>query len=43
MATTVEQTYRPAQNMSVTKRNGVLTKVTLWTSGDDATKTVRIV
>lgn len=42
MATTVETTYRPAQNMSVTHKNGVLTKVTLWTTGDAGTKTVRI-
>lgn len=42
MATTVSQTYTSAQNVSVTKRDGVLTLVTLWVSGPDASQTVRI-
>lgn len=42
MATTVKQTYTSAQNVSVTVKDGVLTKVTLWVSGQDAGKTQRI-
>lgn len=43
MATTVNQTYSAPQNMSVTRKNGVITKVSLWTTGNTADKTVRIV
>jgi hypothetical protein len=43
MATTVNQTYTDAQNMSVTHKDGVIMKVTLWTTGNSADKTVRIV
>lgn len=43
MATSVSQNYTDAQNMSVTRKNGVITKVTLWTTGNTADKTVRIV
>lgn len=42
MATTVAQTYTPAQNVSVTKRDGVLVGVTLWTTGAKGTDTQRI-
>jgi hypothetical protein len=43
MATKVEVTYTPSQNVSVTHRDGVLSKVTLWTSGAEGKDTVRIV
>lgn len=42
MATTVAVTYTAAQNMSVTRKNGVLTKVTLWTTGANGKDTQRI-
>lgn len=42
MATTVSQTYSAAQNMSVTHKNGMLVKVTLWTTGAAGKDTVRI-
>lgn len=42
MTTKVTQSYTPAQNVSVTVKNGVLTKVTLWTSGASGKDTVRI-
>lgn len=32
MNTIVSQTYTPSLNVSVTTRNGVPTRVTLWTS-----------
>jgi hypothetical protein len=33
MATVVSQTYTPSLNVSVTTREGVPTRVTLWTTG----------
>ena len=33
MATTVSQTYTPSLNVSVTTRNGVPSRVTLWQTG----------
>lgn len=43
MATNVTQTYTSSLNVSVTVKDGVTTKVTLWVSGDTADKTQRIV
>ena len=33
MATVVTQTYSPSLNVSVTLRNGLATRVTLWQTG----------
>jgi len=33
MTTTVSQTYTASLNVSVTERDGVPTRVTLWTTG----------
>lgn len=33
MGTKVTVKYTPSQNVSVTTRNGVISKVTLWTTG----------
>jgi hypothetical protein len=43
MATTVSQSYTDAQNMSVTRKDGVITKVSLWVTGHPASDTTRIV
>lgn len=42
MATIVTQTYTPSLNVSVTLRNGLATKVTLWQSNVSGT-TQRVV
>lgn len=42
MATTVAVKYTAAQNVSVTHKDGVLTKVTLWTTGNGGKDTQRI-
>lgn len=41
--TTVNVTYTASQNVSITRKAGVITKVTLWTSGNTAKQTQRIV
>lgn len=43
MATLVAQSYTAARNSSVTTRDGVITRVTLWTTGSDAKQTERII
>lgn len=42
MATTVTQDYTPSLNVSVTVKDGVVTKVTKWVTGSDATRTERV-
>ncbi len=39
MATKVKQQYRAGEGRSVTKRNGFVTKVSVWTTGTDQPKT----
>ena len=41
MATTVSQSYTSSQNVSITRKGGVIVKVSLWTTGASADKTVR--
>lgn len=41
MATTVSQTYTPSQNVSITRRDGVISLVTLWVTGNPANMTRR--
>lgn len=41
MATTVSQSYTSSQNVSITRREGVITLVTLWVSGNPASETRR--
>lgn len=41
MATSVSQSYTSSQNVSITKRDGVITLVTMWTTGNPAKSTVR--
>lgn len=41
MATTVSQSYTPSQNVSITRRDGVISLVTLWVSGHPASDTRR--
>lgn len=41
MATNVQQTYTPTLNVSVTTRDGVISLVSLWTTGDKAVNTKR--
>lgn len=41
MATEVSQTYTSGLNVSITKRDGVIALVTLWTTGDTAVNTKR--
>lgn len=41
MATTVSQTYTPSQNVSITRKGGVITLVTLWVTGNPAKETRR--
>lgn len=43
MATNVTQIYTPSLNTSVTVKDGAVTVVTLWTTGDDHRKTNRLV
>jgi len=33
MTTKVSQTYTPSLNLSMTTRNGVVTRITTWTTG----------
>ena len=42
MAAVVSQTYSPSQNVSVTRKDGALVGVTLWTSGAAGKDTKRI-
>ena len=39
--TEVSQTYTSSQNVSVTVRDGHISKVTLWTTGATASETIR--
>lgn len=41
MATTVSQSYTSSQNVSITRRDGVITLVTLWVTGAPASDTRR--
>lgn len=41
MATNVQQTYTPTLNVSVTTRDGVISLVSLWVTGNDAVETKR--
>jgi len=39
MATKVKQVYRAGEGRSVTKRNGVVTRVSIWRTGTDQPQT----
>lgn len=41
MATRVKATYTPTLNLSITKRDGRIVKVTSWRTGNPASKTKR--
>lgn len=41
MATIVSQSYTASQNVSITRRDGVITLVTLWVTGNPAKETRR--
>lgn len=41
MATNVQQTYTSGLNVSITTRDGVISLVSLWVTGDSATQTKR--
>ena len=42
MATRVQQTYSASQNVSITVRDGVISLVTIWQTGADASATERV-
>jgi len=42
MATRVQQTYSASQNVSITVRDGVISLVSIWTTGADASQTERV-
>lgn len=39
--TTVSQTYTPSLNVSITREDDKVVLITMWTTGDDSTKTKR--
>lgn len=41
MATIVSQSYTPSQNVSITRKDGVIVKVSLWVTGRPASDTRR--